>query len=100
MTELDSFIDWAKNQDLDVTIVDFSGAVKLLDKNGEKRDFCFEEFETDIAWLSWQAATQRDGFKFVPVEADAKMIKAGRYAHDSSGLIGVAYKAMIGAIDE
>lgn len=41
MTELDLFIDWEKNQDLNVTIVDFLGAVKLIDENGERRDFCF-----------------------------------------------------------
>lgn len=60
-----------------------------------------------LLWDAWQAATQRDGFKFVPVEPTEEIIDALRervwhgYGYQEVKAHYVAiYKAMIGAIDE
>lgn len=67
-TEREMFEAWAADQDLDITIVDFSSCVKLVDHNGKSRMFRYEEFDTDIAWKSWLASAQREGYKLVPIE--------------------------------
>lgn len=60
-----------------------------------------------MLWQSWQAATQRDGFKFVPVEPTEEIIDALRervwhgYGYQEVKAHYVAiYKAMIGATDD
>lgn len=57
-----------------------------------------------LAWLMWQASTQRQGYKLVPVEPTEKMQKYGNrlalsdkgYRYDCASI----YEAMIGAVDE
>lgn len=56
-----------------------------------------------IAWDAWQAATQREGFRFVPTTANKRMLKAGYDAHNDfffDGQVQDVYKAMIGVIDD
>ena len=82
-TERELFEEWAKEQDLNLTIVDFSGCVNLIDKNGNQREWCYGDFDTDIAWEAWQACAQREGYKFVPVDALEILIMYGtQYANE------------------
>lgn len=56
----------------------------------------------NLEFKAWQAATQREGFKFVPVEPTLKMSVA--YEKNSiapvSSLSVSGYKAMIGVCDD
>lgn len=51
------------------------------------------------SWESWQASTQRQGYKLVPVEPTDKM-KLAAYKQYDTGLNSMTdiYKAMIGAV--
>ena len=54
------------------------------------------------AWLGWQAATQREGYKLVPVEPSEDMIMAGCMEHGGYDVIDSKsiYKAMIEAQEQ
>lgn len=65
-------------------------------KNGKYSVSCVND-----AWLVWQAATQREGFKFVPVEPTERMIDAGMDEHSYNEChsdVPDIYKAMIGEV--
>lgn len=67
----EAFEAWAKDQDLDITIVDFTGSVKLIDRDGNQRQFCYEEFETDTAWSVWQSRqAEVDQQKLLTLDSD------------------------------
>ena len=53
-----------------------------------------------MLWLAWRAATQREGFKFVPVEANADIVEAAIDCMISGGGYDDMYEAMIGAADD
>lgn len=65
----------------------------------------YSEWDTQAAWRAWQASSQREGYKLVPLEPNEAMLEAlqvgfkpdyegGSYdSHEG-------YKAMMGAVDE
>lgn len=71
----EAFEDWAKDQDLDITIVDFTGSVKLIDRDGNQRQFCYEEFETDTAWKAWQS-------RQAEIDQLKSLLEKDEYAHN------------------
>ena len=67
----------------------------FVNEDGRFQDeFCQSVYEI------WQAAIQREGFKFVPVEPTLKMVRASEYIKSSKTIRQDIYKAMIGAIDD
>lgn len=55
----------------------------------------------EMSWRMWQAAIQREGFKFVPVEPTIEMLEdaADEHVLHGASYAGI-YKAMIGAADD
>lgn len=53
-----------------------------------------------MAWLAWQASTQRQGYKLVPVEPTGRMLKHGSCQKLVGGSVLDIYKAMIGAVSD
>lgn len=64
----------------------------------EARDFKDFEYEQYIngAWYAWQASSQREGYKLVPVEPTIAMVRA--YYETPKPTATRCYKAMIGVI--
>ena len=64
------------------------------------RDVGIDKYVDDFvdgAWHGWQASANREGYKFVPLEATQEMVDAVYNSTlDSDDLEGI-YKAMIGA---
>ena len=64
----------------------------------------YMDHHTNGAWLAWQASTQRQGYKLVPVDPTEKMQKYGNrlalsdkgYRYDCASI----YEAMIVAADD
>ena len=56
--------------------------------------FSYLNQKTNIAWDSWQASAQRQGYKLVPVEPTIAMVRA--YYETPKPTASRCYQAMIG----
>lgn len=96
-SERKAFEDWfCKNH----TGLKPSELIKFRTDNG----YSFKDsIKINCMWESWQASTQRQGYKLVPVTANKKMLKAGYDAHNDfffDSQVQDVYKAMIGVVDD
>lgn len=100
MTERELFIDWMNSKYSDFNTFDIAF---------NESENCFNHMPTQARWEAWQAATQREGFRFVPVNPDNEVISslAGVICDEFDTTIDGSehcakevYKAMIGDIDE
>ena len=57
----------------------------------------YSEWDTQAAWRSWQASSQREGYKLVPVEINDEIESAMLSSVARGEMPCDIYKAMIGA---
>ena len=89
-TEREMFEAWAKSRKYVVIGATVDGVFSYLNQ------------KTSIAWESWQASTQRQGYKLVPTEATEIMTNDGcdaiSYGRTNEENVKRIYKAMIGDV--
>ena len=78
---------------------------EILDFNGHHNEY--RDSSLNMLWDSWQASTQRQGFKLAPLEPSAELVNHGHQVFlghfNEGGQTGgrslyYAYKAMIDAV--